>query len=403
MNKRKNCGVGTGVATFGTIALGGLLGTTFLCGTAAPALAAADDHDTLDVSDLQRIDDGSMDDLRGGFNVGGYEISFGITVTTTVNGQQLLQTSFNVNQPGQINNVVTQYIQQQQAALANAGGAGSSGGSGTGGNSAGNIQVNVEIDEDGDIDIDVDSDVNVDDDEAPELAQALDDFKDAMRDLEHGGVPGTSQSGSSGGSGSQVATASNSSSGNLTATGATPPPSSGAAAPEGQSSATPAGDVIVASANPPAPSGQGSTGASGPAFQQTTMAPVAVIAPPASPGGSASSGNTQNNAQATGGQAPAAPPSSAGSSGDTGWTVTELANGGGWTVSSQDLTTTITQLIGDGVTTNIVNSADGIVVEHTTEMNMFLENFQEMQAQAVTSQALSNLMLDMANQASGSN
>lgn len=423
MNKRKNCGVGTGSARLGTIAIGGLLGTTFLCGTAAPAFAVADDNDTLDVSGLQRVSDDSMDDLRGGFNVGGYEISFGITVTTTVNGQQLLQTSFNVNQPGQINNVVTQYIQQQQAALAAAAGSGSSGGSGNGGN----IQVNVEIDEDGDIDVDVDSDVNVDDDEAPELAQALDNFKDAMRDLEKGGLPAAGQSGSSGSSGSQVATTSNSTSGELSATQTNQPTVSGAASaggtapeipsteaivanatpPTASAGATapgvPSGDVIVASVTPPAASGEGSAGGSGPTFQQTAMVPVSVTEPPAPAGGSASSGDTQNRSQTTGGQAQAVPSSSSGSSGETGWTVTELANSGGWSVSSKDLATTITQVIGDGVTTNIVNSANGIEIVHSTEMNLFLENFQEMQANAITSQALGNLMLDMANQAAGSN
>lgn len=372
MNKRKNCGVGTGAANLGTIALGGLLGTTFLCGTAAPALAAADDHDMLNVSDLQRIDDGSMDDLRGGFNVGGYEISFGITVTTTVNGQQLLQTSFNVNQPGQINNVVTQYIQQQQAALANAGGAGSS--SGSGGNSAGNIQVEIEIDEDGDIDIDVDSDV--DDHDSPDIAQAVDQFKASMDALEDGEALPGSQAGASGSGQTQVAAATNSTTGNVSSTGSNPPGGSGAAS---------AGDTA-------------------PQFQQASMAPLDANGQAAPTANTADApGGTPNDQQTnvSGSQPPAAPNGS-GSEGP-GWTVTQMANGGGWSVSSKDLATTITQVIGDGVTTNIVNSANGIEIVHSTEMNLFLENFQEMQANAVTSQALSNLMLDMANQAAGSN
>src|SRR5262249_48415140 len=55
-------------------------------------------------------------------NVGGFDISFGVTVTTTVNGATVLQTSFNVNDPGQVSNVKTSVAQNAASgAPANAG------------------------------------------------------------------------------------------------------------------------------------------------------------------------------------------------------------------------------------------------------------------------------------------
>lgn len=330
MEKRKNCGAGTGVATLGGLALGSLLGTTFLCGTAAPAFAAAADDDMLDVSSLERVTDGSLDDLRGGFNIGGYEVSFGITVTTTVNGQQLLQTSFNVNDPGQIGNVVTSYIQQQQAALANGGGTGGSSG-GQGGNSLGNIDVEIEVDEDGEIDVDVDVDV---DDDAPEVAQAIDSLEAAMEALENGG-----------------------------------------------------GQPAVAEAQVAAAAAD---------FQQGTMAP---LAPATEATGSTDDGPGDTQIDLSGIESPAVPNVAAAAAAT--WIVTELQNG--MQVSSTDLATTIMQQIGNGVSTSITNSANNMTFEHTTEMNVFLENFAEMQAQAVTSHVISSVMADLANQSTFGN
>jgi hypothetical protein len=100
MTLRKNSGTGRSAAALGGIALSGLLGTTALCG-AAPAMAASD-GDVLDLSGLERVTDTSLGDLRGGFRVGAFDISFGVNVTTSVNGQEILQTSFNVLNPGQI-------------------------------------------------------------------------------------------------------------------------------------------------------------------------------------------------------------------------------------------------------------------------------------------------------------
>lgn len=255
MDKRNNCGVGTRGKTLGRIARRGLLGTTLASGLAAPAMAASDDHDTLDLSDLQRVEDGSMRDLRGGFSVAGYDVSFGVNVTTSVNGQALLQTSFNINQPGQMDNVVTTALPQQQAAVGN--GSVSGGGNGT---------------------------------------------------------------------------------------------------------------VLT--------------------FQPGNMSPVA------------SAGTSRTHSSSAANASGAADTSN---SSNPAWVVSQSPDGTAWSVSSEDLATVITQQIGNGVSTNIVNSANGIAIDHSTEISLHLDNFSEMQAQAATSQVISNLMLDMANQAAGSN
>jgi hypothetical protein len=86
---------GFGAATLGSMALSGLLAATLLCGTTALARADAGDSDTLDLSDLERVTDDSLRVLRGGFRVGDVDLSFGVTMSTSVNGQQVLQTVFN--------------------------------------------------------------------------------------------------------------------------------------------------------------------------------------------------------------------------------------------------------------------------------------------------------------------
>jgi hypothetical protein len=144
MTVRNKCRAGSGACKLGGIALSGLLGTTFLCGTAIPALADAGSEDTLDLSDLQRISDGSMQKLRGGFNIGGFDLSFGVTVTTTVNGATVLQTSFNVNDPGQISNIKTSVA--QNAASGAPANAGSNTVEGVTVKGANPVSVNVDVD-----------------------------------------------------------------------------------------------------------------------------------------------------------------------------------------------------------------------------------------------------------------
>jgi hypothetical protein len=170
MNTRKNCGLALDVARVGGIALGGLLGTTILCST-APALAA-DESDMLDVSSLERITDGSLDDLRGGFSIGGFSFSFGITITTTVNGQTVLQTVMNVDSAHDIQQLVQNQVQTQLAGLNG------------NGNDDDDVDVEVSIsapeyaDVDVDVDVDdggedIDVDVDVDFDSKSEIKQAI--------------------------------------------------------------------------------------------------------------------------------------------------------------------------------------------------------------------------------------
>ena len=93
MDTRKTQGIGA--AMFAGMALSGLLATAFIGGTAMPARADASAGDTLDLSDLERVTDDSLGVLRGGFRVGDVDLSFGVTMSTSVNGQQVLQTVFN--------------------------------------------------------------------------------------------------------------------------------------------------------------------------------------------------------------------------------------------------------------------------------------------------------------------
>jgi hypothetical protein len=94
-----------GAAMLGGMALTGLLAAAFLCGTAAPA--RADAGDVLDLSDVERVTDDSLGVLRGGFRVGNVDLSFGVTMTTSVNGQQVLQTVFNPGDAALTNSLTT--------------------------------------------------------------------------------------------------------------------------------------------------------------------------------------------------------------------------------------------------------------------------------------------------------
>jgi len=105
MNIRKTQGFGA--AMLGGMALSGLLAAAFLCGTAASARADAGNADTLDLSGLERVADDSLGVLRGGFRVGNVDVNFGVTMSTSVNGQQVLQTVFNPGDAPISNSVTT--------------------------------------------------------------------------------------------------------------------------------------------------------------------------------------------------------------------------------------------------------------------------------------------------------
>ena len=246
MNIRKNCSAG-----FGGIALGGLLGTTVLCAAGAPALADASDNDTLDLSDLQRVADGSLEDLRGGFRVGNFDVSFGMTISTAVNGQQVLQTSFNVANPGQIDNLSSSQGAAAGGTLAN------------GTNWSVNTGTNAKV-----------------------------------------------------------------------------------------------------------------------GFQAGSAAPL----------------GASNQATAKAGDGtPSQRPSEVAASGEApGWTYTQVE--GGWQATSGNLATTVMHQIDKAITTSVTNSADNQVIQTTTSMDMVINNFEQVQAQASVNQMLTNTMVDIANQ-----
>ena len=69
-----------------------------LSALSAPAYASTDDWG----GDIEVMDDAEMDDLRGGFNVGGIEIGFGAVVTSTLNGVPVMTTQLTVTDAGSI-------------------------------------------------------------------------------------------------------------------------------------------------------------------------------------------------------------------------------------------------------------------------------------------------------------
>lgn len=82
--------------------------------TAAAAFAAlgapAYAQDDVWGADIAVMDDAEMGDLRGGFNINGIEIQFGVLITTILNGDIVLQTHFTIDDTGAL-------IQQMSADL----------------------------------------------------------------------------------------------------------------------------------------------------------------------------------------------------------------------------------------------------------------------------------------------
>jgi hypothetical protein len=89
---------------FATCALGALSGS---------ALAASDDWG----EGIEVIDDADMDDLRGGFTVGGIEIGFGAVVTSTLNGVPVLTTQITVTDTGEVVEEILNIVGQNLADL----------------------------------------------------------------------------------------------------------------------------------------------------------------------------------------------------------------------------------------------------------------------------------------------
>lgn len=86
------------------------------CATAAlsaPAYANADDWG----NDIELMDDAEMDELRGGFNIGGIEIGFGAVVTSTLNGAPVITTNLTITDAGAIVDQTMSLVGQNLSSL----------------------------------------------------------------------------------------------------------------------------------------------------------------------------------------------------------------------------------------------------------------------------------------------
>lgn len=69
---------------------------------ASAALCAPAYADEQSWGDVEVMADTEMEDLRGGFVIGGIEIGFGVVVTTILNGQPVLTTQLTITDAGRI-------------------------------------------------------------------------------------------------------------------------------------------------------------------------------------------------------------------------------------------------------------------------------------------------------------
>jgi hypothetical protein len=69
---------------------------------ALPTGGAQASTSELDVDGLQPVADGQLSAMRGGFNIGGVDISFGVIMETAINGVTKLMTSFNLDNPSHV-------------------------------------------------------------------------------------------------------------------------------------------------------------------------------------------------------------------------------------------------------------------------------------------------------------
>jgi hypothetical protein len=89
-----------------------LIATNAFAALATPAHAADAWGDEIEV-----IEDGEMEDLRGGINIAGIEIGFGATVTSTLNGVPVLTTQFTLTNTGAVLQQTLLHAGQDLAAL----------------------------------------------------------------------------------------------------------------------------------------------------------------------------------------------------------------------------------------------------------------------------------------------
>jgi hypothetical protein len=299
------------------LAMAGLLGTTFLVGAATSvALAAVEDDDMVDISGLAAVTEESLDNLRGGFNLGPFNINFGLVIRTVINQQQVLMTSFRVETLGKIQDVKHEW-QTYLHDNTPGGSPGSNSGSGSGSHTPNN----------------------------PTQVQ------DGLS-----GLPGQ-----------------------LDGTNPPAPPSpettqqiAEQAAQQGAQQAADAAQQAANQASNP-PTNQ-------PAGNQDSAAPNA---------GTPSPGNTGAGDPPDTDSAEVESPVESGG----GLSVTEIPNG---VIIDNGDGTAIMHQIDSGITSTIINIANGADVKHSTEMNVFIENFSQVVGQQSVFQATSSMALELA-------
>jgi len=77
------------------------LRTLLITGCAFAALSAPAHADAWG-DDIEVMEDAEMEDLRGGFNIGGMEIGFGAVVTSTLNGVPVMTTNLTITDTGAV-------------------------------------------------------------------------------------------------------------------------------------------------------------------------------------------------------------------------------------------------------------------------------------------------------------
>jgi len=91
---------GQRTARLAALLVAGLFSAIVICA----AFPAAAEEDVLDLGGAQPLPNGSLLSMRGGFLIGGFDISFGVTLTATIDGATQLKTSFNILNANQIGN-----------------------------------------------------------------------------------------------------------------------------------------------------------------------------------------------------------------------------------------------------------------------------------------------------------
>lgn len=93
-------------------------GFTSVSGSGVLSTAQAHISDEMEVfADLQPLDDMALEQQRGGFKIGNFDINVGVSVTTTVEGFATVTTNISVEMPGELKNLGTQISAVTQDAV----------------------------------------------------------------------------------------------------------------------------------------------------------------------------------------------------------------------------------------------------------------------------------------------